>query len=168
MLSILFYLFSSCRTKPTEARVPAYIYIPEFVIDNTQNTSGLEIFSHNIKDVWVYLDNDNQGAYELPAMIPIAESGKHRIELRPGILNAGITIARRPFPYYAEYVLEDYNLIPGTVDTIKPITSYLNDLTVVWEEQFEDPQPNYIINPDSDTSIIFTGDDYKPDFVFQG
>ncbi len=168
LLFVTIYLFSSCRTKPTEAVVASYIYIPEFEIDNSQNTSGIDIFSHNIKDVWVYLDNDNQGAYELPALIPIAASGKHRIELRPGIFNAGITIQRRPFPYYTEYVLEDYNLISGVVDTIKPVTYYLNSITVVWEEQFEDPQPNYILNPDSDTGITFTGDDYKPELVFRG
>ena len=98
ILVVSFALFS-CSQKDPIATIPTYIHVPEFIIDSSQ--SDMELFSHKISDVCVYVDNQNQGAYELPATIPIAESGSHKIELRPGIKNAGIATARRPYPYYA-------------------------------------------------------------------
>lgn len=160
-------VFTAC-VKTGPADIPNYIYIPQFEIVN--DTTEMEIFSHAISDVWVYVDNDNQGAYELPALIPFAESGKHLLELRPGIKNAGIANDRRPYPYYSLYA-ETKNFSPGKTDTLVPPTSYNfieRNIKVAWEEQFESLGPSYDINPQSDTIVTIIDSLEYPDLVFRG
>jgi hypothetical protein len=167
--SLLILTLSSCLTADPEVTVPSYIYVLPFEVDNSK--SDIELFSEKISDVWVYLDNDNQGAYELPALIPLAATGNHTIELRPGIKNAGISTERRPYPYYSLQTLSPYKLLAGKIDTIKPITYYANDplkIAIDWEEGFENIGPSYEINPESDTGVqIINRNDY-PDLVFRG
>lgn len=156
----------SCQ-KTDPANVPAYIYIPEFIIDSTQEE--LNIYSHNISDVWIYLDNDNQGAYELPALFPIAETGNHLLEIRPGIKNAGISNQRRPYPYYTLTSI-NMNLKAGKTDTIIPVIGYDNEIRTIfvpWEEQFESIGANYDINPNSDTSLQIVDVSEQPELVFR-
>jgi len=170
LLIFAMLLSFGCQTKDQAADIPTYLYIPSFTIENDKNQSGMEIYSSTISDVWVYLDNDNQGAYELPALIPIVESGNHRLSIRPGIKNAGISASRRPYPYYKLYDLGVHKLVPGTVDTILPITYYDDDprsITIAWEEGFEGPGADYTINPTSDTIVNIVDSVNYPELVFK-
>jgi len=168
--SISLLLVSGCQTKDQAADIPTYIYIPSFTIKNENSKTNMEIYSYKISDVWVYLDNSNQGAYELPALIPLAESGNHRLELRPGIKNAGMAVSRRPYPYYKLYDLGTYNMKPGTTDSLEPITYYDDDptpITLAWDEGFEGPGVDYTINPQSDTIVNIIDSIDFPDIVFK-
>ena len=167
-ISAIALLLSSCNTKDPAAEIPTYLYIPAFAVDNSQ--SDLDLYSHNINDVWVYIDNSTQGAYELPALIPIAQKGNHQLEIRPGIKNAGISNARRTYPYYKESNLGIYNFKPGATDTIIPTTFYNDDpkpIIIAWEEQFEDLGPSYEIDPTSDTVITIINKSEEPENVFR-
>ena len=160
-------LQGACQKAGPEATVPSYIYIEKFQIDNSK--SDLEIFSEKITDVWVYLDNAYQGAYELPAHIPLAVNGRHHLELRPGIKNAGISTDRKPYPYYQLFDLSSYNLKTAVTDTIKAVTFYDTSsvITLGWEEGFESLGPSYEINALSDTNIQIINRSEYPDLVFR-
>lgn len=170
LISFFLLVLFGCQTKDQAASIPTYLYIPAFTIENENSQTNMDIYSEKISDVWVYLDNDNQGAYELPALIPIAESGDHRIELRPGIKNAGIAVDRHPYPYYELYDLGTYNFKPGTTDTLRPITFYddaPNPIITAWEEGFEGPGVNYTISPNSDTIVHLIDSANYPELVFK-
>lgn len=163
----LMLIIQSCE-KTGPANIPAYVYVPEFIVDT--NDQDLKIYSENITDVWVYLDNDNQGAYELPAKFPLAETGNHQIELRPGIQNGGISSQKKPYPYYTLTTVTK-NFQAGKTDTFVPIIKYDNDvrnITVAWEEGFETLGSNYEVNPNSDTSLQIIEKMNDPENVFLG
>ncbi|MEQ8324458.1 MAG: hypothetical protein RIC15_03000 [Vicingaceae bacterium] len=164
-----FALFSSCETFNAEIQPASYLYVSEFEFDNSGIDDKWQIKSSNVTDVWLYLDESQfLGAYELPAVIPLAVDGKHRISLRAGIKNAGISTERALYPFYAEFQMNNFNLRQNTVDTIKPITKYdfdSGDLQDAWYENFETLFSSWEHHPSSDTSIQFVGDDQ---LVFDG
>ena len=148
--------------------MPAYLYVPSF--DTDSGGPEMDIFSHNITDVWLYVDNNSKGGYELPALIPVAASGKHVIGLRPGIKNAGMANVRRPYPFYELFEFEA-NLRPGLTDTIAPVTFYdeePEDILVSWNEDFESLGQSYEIKNGSDTVITIISREEDAEKVFNG
>ncbi|HRY99661.1 MAG TPA: hypothetical protein P5550_11460 [Bacteroidales bacterium] len=101
----------------------------------------------------MYVDQDIQGVYELPVTFPVLASGTHTITLRPGIKINGIASTRINYPFFAssEYSLD---LVPGKVDTLKPVTSYQDDAGFAWIEGFENPGMSLQATPSSDTLML--------------
>ncbi|HRI28523.1 MAG TPA: hypothetical protein PK239_03905 [Chitinophagales bacterium] len=87
--------FSSCTDTST---IPAYLNIPTMQL---LTQSGQGSASHNIKNVWVFVNSQSLGVYELPASVPVLEEGNARITLRAGIMNNGISATRSIYPFYA-------------------------------------------------------------------
>lgn len=151
--------FWGCETLDPEVPVPAYLSVQPFTIDNSK--SDLDIHSEMITDVWVYVDNNLQGAYELPATFPVISNGVHKLTLRPGIQNAGISSARAPYPFYAAEEYEAIILEPGKIEEFSPATSYVDasDIKIPWEEKFEGMGgSNFSYHPTSDTVVIQISD----------
>ena len=73
-----FLVFSSCETGDLEAEVPSYFAIDEVVVAEDPSKGSN---SQNITDVWVTMDNQFIGTYELPCRFPILDIGEH--ELNP-------------------------------------------------------------------------------------
>ncbi len=125
-------LFSCDREKEI---VPAYVHIKSFTLNTTLVTQGNN--SSNIIGASVFANGNPLGIYELPVTIPVLEKGTVEISLQPIIKENGS--AQNNFYYrpYSEYSttlqLEDLK-----IDTIAPITTYRNNLTMAWIEDFED------------------------------
>lgn len=135
---LMLALCSACNTVDPKADTPGYITVEEFVIDNDAGSSDLDIRSDGITDVWLFVDGELQGAYELPATFPVLESGVHEIELYPGIKQNGISNSRRVYPFYQSTVLDNYDFQAFNNDTLPLKTFYHEDpITVAWEEDFE-------------------------------
>ena len=62
--------------------IPSYIEINS-IIHTADSMEGAP--HHNITDVWVYVDDNSIGTYELPAKFPILYEGNHEIKIRAGI-----------------------------------------------------------------------------------
>ena len=156
-------LFIGCETLDPLVEVPAYIYVDTFDIRNDYSSWDEDIiFSKKITDVWVYAEGTNlQGAYELPATIPINRSGTGKLTLRAGIKNAGIGTSRAIYPFYKEFEIETYKYKTGVVDTIEPhiYTHYRDDpnqpIQLVWQEDFDDNIGGYSFHhkSTSDTTV---------------
>ncbi|MDA3867569.1 MAG: hypothetical protein PF489_12595 [Salinivirgaceae bacterium] len=125
ILSVL--LFTQCEVINPEEEIPAYIDIPEIVVN--------EDFSQ-ISDAWVYVDDNLVGVYALPAHFPVYSIGERKITIRPGIKNNGIAVTRGYYPFYAPYVI-DTVLTPKETLTITPTTQYREYLEFPLEETFE-------------------------------
>jgi hypothetical protein len=63
-------IVSSCELINPVEEIPSFIQIDSFVMeDNVLADEGS--LSHDIRDAWVFIDDEMIGIYELPARIPI-------------------------------------------------------------------------------------------------
>ncbi|MBP7496573.1 MAG: hypothetical protein KA792_02800 [Bacteroidales bacterium] len=111
-----------------------------------------DVNSQNISDVWVYIDDDIIGAFELPAKIPILKEGKHKLTLRPGIKLNGIDATRAIYSLYSSL---DSNIIlePDKILKVNFNTTYVSNLNITWQEDFENPNFSLVKTERSDTTV---------------
>lgn len=145
-----------------DAGMPAYIYVPGVTVSTTYALEGSS--SHNVQDIWVYIDDEVQGIYQLPARIPILKQGEVKMRLNGGILLNGVSNTRAAYPHYAGFDTL-INLVPGETDTIVPALRYNTAIEFVWKEDFELQGFTLRRNPQSDTTLIRTNDTA---YVFEG
>src|SRR5688572_10501188 len=102
-LVLLFFLIlsmvaPSCKKK-YESATPAFFIKPSSVIVDTSAGQGSD--SHNISDLWLYVNGQFQGAYPMDATLPILSDNKiASISLFAGIRNNGISTTRIPWQFY--------------------------------------------------------------------
>lgn len=141
--SFLFILFlgvvhTSCVKFDGEQTVPAYIRIDTIGLVCDYTTYGAN--THNFMDVWVYVDDDVRGCFELPATIPILKQGPHKIAIYAGIAVNGIKDTRADYPFTAPAVYNNLNLVPDSIITLTPMVTYWpngENLHVGWKEDFD-------------------------------
>jgi len=112
---------SACNIINPAEPVPAYLHVEPFVFSTADISQGSA--DHKIEDVWVYIDDDLQGVYELPATFPVIANGYHTIKLRPGIYFNGVKASRFPYPFYSIYDTL-INFMPGNEHVIAPSATY--------------------------------------------
>jgi hypothetical protein len=145
-----------------DAGIPAYLYIPGVTVSSVYALEGTS--SHNVQDVWVYIDDEVQGIYQLPARIPILRTGQVNLRLNGGILLNGVSNTRAAYPHYAGFDTL-VQLERGETDTIVPALRYNSNIEFVWKEDFELQGFTLRRNPQSDTTLIRTSDS---SLVFEG
>ncbi len=121
-----------CDTE--EEAIPAYLQIDNYTI-TTSASQGSD--SHNIQDVWVYANNNLIGGFNLPATIPILESGAVDIVIDPGIRDNGVSSSPRIYPYYTRFETT-VNLVEGEVVSLTPSSTYNSNVTFALVEDFEE------------------------------
>lgn len=90
-------LLSSCRKMEEGQEIPAYIKIDKAMLSTIYEEDGAS--SSAFTDVWVEIDKQSIGAYELPAIIPVLKKGKHSVALRPGIKVNGMASTRTQYRF---------------------------------------------------------------------
>jgi hypothetical protein len=147
--------FLSCEKFEGAQTVPAYISVDTFkLIDNSQLELG--ILSHNITDVWVYVDDQIIGAFELPAeRIPVLVDGKHKLTLAAGIKYNGMSGTRGPYPFLEPYIDTGFVFHIDSIVKVAPTVKYYNTTRAAWLEDFDDASNSLQPSPDSDTSLQF-------------
>lgn len=134
--------------------VPSYLQIDS--LGFTTDISYQGTASQNLLDVWLYVDDDLIGGFEMPVQIPVLAEGFHKLEIRPGIILNGISDTRAPYPLIKPIVVPDYNLIIDSVQLVYGASQYLDNVEFVWMEDFEDPNLMILKANDSDTGIVIT------------
>ena len=142
-LFIIYLFLFSCDNENIN-EVPTYIKIDSTVLD--ENTS------QNISDVWIYIDDILQGVYELPIEVPLLVEGNHKLRIKAGIKENGISATRIPFPFYTSYIIEEQNFIEEETITLNPVFNYIDNITVI-KENFEGIGVNLESTLISDTTI---------------
>lgn len=159
-LIILIISTISCNLINPDEEIPTYFKVSDFDIITDPVTQGSN--SHIITDVWVNIDGNLQGIYELPAKFPILASGKHTIVLRAGIKNNGIAASRVIYPFYTFYTL-DTILDENETMVLNPVSTYKDECVFIWKESFEDAGTSIKTTSKSDTTLIVQASE-----VFEG
>ena len=140
---IILFLFFSC-TKENNDTIPSYIHVENINFD--ENTT------HNITDVWIYINDNLQGIYELPALFPVLENGEQMVRIRAGIKSNGISSTRIPYPFYASY-FHFTELLQDSIIIINPTITYSENNSFAFIEDFEGVGLDLSITNNSDTTI---------------
>lgn len=153
----LLFAFSACH-KFHGPSVPAYIYIDTCYLTSNYYTTGAN--THAITDVWVYVDDQTLGCFEIPATVPILQNGQHKLSLRAGIKVNGIAATRSWYPFFKTKDYEDFDLIQDSIQRIRPTFEYYdaNTVHVAWLEDFENAAVSLSPTAQSDTNIFRTND----------
>lgn len=136
----------------SDQTVPAYLKIDSVSVNTFYPSEGTS--SAKITDVWVYVDDQQMGVFELPAIFPLLFTGKHKLEIRPGIKLNGISSTRVPYPFYEPIVYQDFEFFPDSIMNMGTLTAeYYQNLQFVWMEDFESSVVSIIESDNSDTTL---------------
>lgn len=147
-------LFSCEIINPAE-QVPAYVRFENVTLQTDTILQGSA--SNKIVDVWLYVDNQQHGVFEMPVSIPVLEEGSHAIQVRGGVIVNGIAATRVYYPFYNFHV-ETVNLISGAVLQINPVVHYFSDVNFSLNENFDGAGISLVSTPQSDTIINLISD----------
>ncbi len=137
-----------CRKMKSTQTIPSYLKIDSVYLETYYPVEGSE--SQEITDVWVYVDDQQMGVFQLPALFPVLAKGKHKLEIRPGIKLNGISSTRVPYPFYHPIVYDNFNFVPDSVLNLGNIkTKYYDNTKFAWLEDFEG---SFISIQESETS----------------
>lgn len=116
---IILTIFISCKKEEIN-NIPTYMSIENIILEENS--------SHNITDAWVYINDNLQGVYELPANFPVLAAEKQKLRVRAGIKDNGISATRIPYPFYSSYIIEELEFQENTTISITPAVKYLEDI----------------------------------------
>jgi hypothetical protein len=155
VLLLIFATFISCEKFEGTQTMPSYIRVDTFkLVNNSQLELGF--LSHSITDVWVYVDDQIIGAFELPALrIPVLLEGKHKLTLVPGIKYNGISGTRGPYYFLEPDIDTGFVFYIDSIIKVNPVVKYYNSTYAAWLEDFDDASNSLQPSPDSDTSLQF-------------
>src|SRR5690606_28944786 len=132
--SILSTMLFSCAD---EVLVPAFVKVEGFYLDSTSYDS-VGTTDSRVEYAWMYINNNLQGVYKLPFLVPVQNYGEVNIELRPGIPQlqviggTGATV----YPFY-KYWSGKAILNMNDTTVLKPNISYKNGLLLQYKDDFE-------------------------------
>ena len=168
-LFLIIILLASCSIIDPKEDIPAFIEINSMSLDTRQpGDPGFTVLegtsSSNIKDAWVFINDNLDGVYELPARIPVP-TGMHTLRVSPGIFNNGIAKDRVIYPFFNDHI-QTIDLVPEELLQVQPVVQYFEDQFVFWHEDFEEASVKIESLPFSssnifslfDSSVSFEGD----------
>jgi len=125
----------SCEKFSGDQSIPAYLSIDSIYLTTDYSKQGTN--SQNITDVWVYVDDELLGAYELPARFPVLKSGTHTVKLWPGIKKNGISATRIGYEYYVPIQKNIIFKEDSTCQLGVLKTTYQTPAFFAWMEDFD-------------------------------
>lgn len=126
---IFLFIFISCEK---DDKIPSYLKVNNVNLNYNQNFGSI---TENITDVWIYIEDNLQGVYEIPVEFPVLEEGIKNIRVKAGIKANGIASTRIQYPFYSSF-LDTINLVKDETIEIFPTFSY-NDAFDAIIEDFE-------------------------------
>ena len=128
----LILLISGCDIINPKEDLPVYL-----TVDNVSVNPGAGegTSSHKIEDVWIYINDDLLGAFELPVRIPVLESGSKKLSIVAGVLDNGSSAIHAQYPYYTSY---DITMnFTGTERSASPVFKYHSSADFSFIDDFE-------------------------------
>jgi hypothetical protein len=152
---------ASCDKFQGDQTIPSYIHIDNFTI-TTNMSQGSS--SSKISDVWIDVDYDLVGAFQMPSTFPVLKSGRQLVSLWAGIKMNGIASSRIRYPFFQPDTMY-VDLSEGKIINLSPSTTYYPSTVFVWMENFEQGGISMEKTAKSDTNMIRISD---PQLVFEG
>ncbi len=142
-LTTLLFLFS-CEVINTEEDIPSTITIESIEVDGNH--------SSKITDAWVYVDNEFQGVFPLPANFPVLKTGELEIIIEAGIKKNGISSSRENYPFFTSFKLNT-ELLENKNTSFSPTVSY-SLTSFPYNENFEGVGTSLSVVSDSSNHTI--------------
>ena len=141
----------ACQKEENSNTIPTYLKIDAITLDENNTTS-------NITDAWVYVNDQLQGVYELPASFPVLKNDIQTLRIKAGIKLNGIASSRIAYPFYASFI-DTVLFTPNQTITVNPTVSYLDSI----DFELEDFEEGLSLDTDSSSFSIdnFNGIDNK-------
>lgn len=135
-LVLLVPVLLACEKFEGDQTIPAYLHVDTIYLEsNPLLEEGY--LTHKFSDVWVFVDDQVIGAFELPATIPILASGKHKLSLYAGVIYNGISGTRGQYLFAKPRVYQNFELVADSIITRNPTVSYYDNTQFLWVEDFE-------------------------------
>lgn len=131
--SALVIVFSSCNIINPDEDIPGYVTINSVSLQTAGNEGTA---SNNITETWLFVNDNMNGAFSLPATVPILSSGPTKIACYGGIKNNGIGSLRIRYPFYAPYDTV-VNIQPNQQISIDADLRYVAGLDIDASRNFE-------------------------------
>ncbi|MEX1133094.1 MAG: hypothetical protein WEC15_07725 [Flavobacteriales bacterium] len=141
-------------------KVPSYLEIPAVEVTTTVLQGAP---TSRITDVWVSVNDELLGAWELPARIPALYEGTVEVRVVPAIKRNGMYDDRLRYPFMDPYIAS-VELSKNATTTISPTVTYI-DAASFWIESFDDPGTLLNLAPASDTLLLRFTPAEHPDIV---
>ncbi len=154
-ITIVLSLFAyGCNILNPEEKQPVYFKIDKVLAE--QDSSYPQV--HNICDVWVTVNGDRIGTFEVPTLFPVIANGKSNVVIMPGIKVNGIATTRDIYPFFDYYVVYT-SLVPMNTYHFTPYFKYKSNL-FRWTEHFAGIAQGYKFEKttNSDTVIVVEPD----------
>ena len=143
LITILFFL-CNCESINIEEENPSLITIESIELNGNH--------TYKISDAWVYVDNEFQGVFPLPASFPIFKTGNQEIIIEGGIKKNGISASRENYPFFTSYEV-NLDLLQNQNNIIYPNVNY--SLTnFPYNENFEGTGLSLSVVSDSTNHIL--------------
>jgi len=148
-------IISGCTLINEPEKIPAYIQIDavELSVKVGQGAN-----TQNFKDIWVYVNGESIGAYELPAVVPVIfDDNEVDLSFQAGIRVNGTASNPNYYPFTTVYETT-ISLKANDTIQIDPVFEYISGTLVAFNESFESDH-GFVLDVDGDTStyLIRTG-----------
>jgi hypothetical protein len=153
VIVIFLGLIFSCEILNPDEPIPSYIHVDTAIV---KKIPGEVTGFHNFQDVWVYVDGNLVGTYQIPFTIPVLPSGKQNITLEAGIKENGQSMFRTKYPFVTSFH-KDTLLPPADTLHLSPAYEYI-DVNVPLYEDFEDLGTKFETTEASDTNFMIMND----------
>lgn len=146
-------LFAACDKEELKAPIPAYLVIDDIRVNTTIPAEGSA--SDNITDINVFINDQSLGTFELPANIPIQQTGELNLKIRSVVRVDGQSSKKKPYPFYTTYEL-DTVFVPEKEMRLSPVVEYFKTInfTEPWSGEDFESGINFINSPKSDTNFV--------------
>jgi len=162
ILTSYFSLLTSCSLIQPPEDIPSYIRVQSYTFKDSLN-QGTN--SSRVTDIEVTAGSDYRGFYQIPVSVPILAKGNQTITIEACVFEDGLSSSILPYPFYTPFVTT-VNLVPGKLDTIKPVFKYKPNIQFLWGQgDFEGPD-NALKSFGNNTSLIGKTSDKAS--VFEG
>jgi hypothetical protein len=164
---LIFGFLASCQKNDLKPGIPSFIEVTTLDLQTDYSIQGTD--SQKITDVWVFVDDQSIGAFEIsehPAVIPILKEGTGTLRLEAGIKINGISATRIPNPFYKPIIIENFNFLPDSIIQVSGTTTYWETVTFVWMEDFEGVSISVDTTSKSKADMVLTPS--GTDLTFEG
>ena len=147
----------SCQVEPQSE--PAYIMVDSVSV---LKPSGNGYYTHDIRDLWSYLNDTNLGIYPHPTHITcIPEPETNRLTLLAGIRENGIASEVSLYPFLDAYEKE-MELKAGNTYMVNPVFTYRKDVVIRFDDAFEDNNHGWKFDADNHPETGLTLSSIEP------
>jgi len=149
---MILFLFASCSLLDTDDVTPTFLNIDQVTI---ASQVGQGSTSHKIEDLWVAVDGNLVGLYQIPSLIPVLKTSANPTELTffGGIRRNGTNTDGIQYPFL-EQITRSVELVEGETLDLDLEFNYRNDATFAFVESFDNSN-NFVFDEDENPLTTF-------------